>query len=41
MTWLPQLNADQCLAAEALCFTENGRKIIPKSIACKQSEQGH
>ncbi len=25
---LPQLNADQCLAAEALCFTENGRKII-------------
>ncbi len=25
---LPQLNADQCLAAEALCFTENGRKVI-------------
>jgi len=25
---LPQLNADQCLAAEELCFTENGRKVI-------------
>ncbi|HPY90075.1 MAG TPA: type III-B CRISPR module RAMP protein Cmr4 [Lentisphaeria bacterium] len=25
---LPQLNADQCLAAEALCFTENGKKVI-------------
>jgi len=25
---LPELNAEQCLAADALCFTENGKKII-------------
>lgn len=25
---LPNLSAEQCLAADALCFTENGRKII-------------